>query len=199
MAELNYQVGASADDAGGYWTGSAWYIYPTEAYIGAGYYSAAGLKWFGGYRFTGVTIPVGAIITTAYLTFRASHNISATTVRSKIRGEQNNAAAAFSDITNYRGRTKTTAVVTWDSIPAWTANSDYNSAEIKTIIQELVNDYTGLSSANIVLFWDDEDDLSDHTSDCRRLALPYDASTTYAPKLHIEYTLLDAPGIINFI
>jgi hypothetical protein len=78
--------------------------------------------------------------------------------------------------------------VDWDSISAWVVNNDYNSPEIKTVIKEIV-DRSGWASGNdIVIFWDDFEDRSTHASGCYRHAYSYDGGSTYAPKLHIEYT-----------
>jgi hypothetical protein len=186
---LNFQVVNSSDDAWCYWNGSAWVMkLLTDGSQGVGWYSSAYAKQGGGMRFTGVTIPSGAEITSAYLTLRCNYARSQTTVSTKIIGEQNNNAATFSTIANYTARTRTSSYVSWNSIPAWTANVDYNSPDISSVIQELVNDYNGLSSANIVIFWDDHDDNSTHTvTDTCRYGYSYDMSSTYAPKLHIEY------------
>jgi len=187
MPTLNLQVGASADDCRKKWDGSSWDFSTDTVGQNVGYYSSTNPKNGGGMRFTGVTIPNGATIITAYLTMRARLSESGTVAKSRIQGEQNNAAAAFSDVADYDGRVKTTASVDWDSIPAWTVSEDYDSPEIKTIIQELVDDYSGLSSADIVIFWEDHEGRSDASA--YRTVYSYDGLAVRAPKLHIEYTL----------
>jgi hypothetical protein len=139
-------------------------------------------------RFTNITLPKGSTINSACITLTADGDQSVATVNSKVRGEDVDNAAQFSDETDYWARPRTSAEVNWDNIPAWTAETEYDSLDIKTVIQEII-DRDGWSSGNaLVIFWDDHDDRSSHVSDCRRIGYSYDGSSTKAPKLHIEYT-----------
>lgn len=172
------RVGASTDDCDVY-DGTG--IDLTRAYLVMGLTS--GYSYSVGLRFTGVTIPDGATIATAYVTLLAYASDAGDTVRIDIWGEQGNSVATFSTAANFVGRTKTTAKVDWDFTTDWVANSTYNSAEIKTIIQELVDDYSGLSSADIALLF--LDDGSDEGG--RRDSDSYDGAPSDAPLLHVEY------------
>jgi hypothetical protein len=155
---------------------------------GAGYVSSTAYKRGCGLCFTNITIPKGSTITTAYLTFTCRNAKSATVVNSKIRGEDADDAGQFSDLTDYWARPRTSAEVNWDNIPAWTDETEYNSPDIKTVIQEII-DRSGWSSGNnIVIFWDDHDDRSTHSDEVTREAWSYDGTSSKAPKLHIEYT-----------
>jgi hypothetical protein len=138
-----------------------------------------------GMRFRSVTIPNGAVVTTAYIIFTAYNDTSNDTVRIKLSAEQSETAATFSTYADFAGRTLTTAQVDWDFTDNWIIGGTYNSGEIKTVIQELVNDYAGLSSADIVLFA--KDDGSDAYA--YRPPKSYDLTTASCPKLHIEYTI----------
>ncbi len=186
---IEVRVAASTDDA----STRAGAINLTDNFCYLGKDSSYTLS--SGYRFLGITIPNGATITTAYIIFTCYYARTGDTVRLKIAGEQNNAAATFSTYADYTGRAKTTALVDWDFTTDWAAESTYNSPEIKTIIQELVNDYGGLSNANIVLLFDD--DGSDTSAE--RYPYSYNGSTTKAALLHIEYTLptqtISPPGL----
>lgn len=196
MTTLNLQVGASLDDCEKCWVAEwTWKDPSTYDYVLVGYEAANSQKYGGGMRFLNVTIPDDAIITTAYLTLCASHTRDVNTVKSRIKGEDVDDAAAFSDMANYDGRERTTAIVDWDAIEAWTADTDYNSPEIKTIIQEIV-DRDGWASGNdLVIFWDDHEGRSTATNNCDRIAYSYDGSAEFAPKLHIEYigVAIDVP------
>ena len=188
MTILNLQVGASSDDGYQYWDGSDWVWTITHGYQNAGYWGATALKYGGGMRFLNATIPAGSTINAAYLTLRCQTSKSTTGVKTKIRGEDADNPGTLSTQADYAGRTRTTAEVLWDNIASWTADTDYNSPEIKTVIQEIV-DRGGWASGNaMVIFWDDHDDRSDHNAETIRQAYAYDNSSTYAPKLHIEYT-----------
>ena len=189
---LDLQVAASADDCFVNWSGTAWDLDLVRVSQMAGYATATDYKRGGGMRFLGVTIPKNAIINTAYFTLRSVGNDGVDTVKSKISGELVANAITFSYLTDYQARTQTTAHVHWDTIAHWTLGSDYNSPEIKTIIQEIVNQATWVPGNALVIFWDDFDDLSSHTSNARRRGYSYDQDTTYCAKLHIEFETFPA-------
>jgi hypothetical protein len=183
--ELNLQVGASTDDVRRYLVGDGWEL--SSAEFGAGYISGSIYKLGCGARFTGVTIPKGATINTAYLTLRARANRTSTTVNTRISAEKADNPDTFADdkaAFDSRFANHTDARIDWDNIPAWTAGTDYNSPEIKTVIQEIVNRAGWASGNALVIFWEDFDARSTYN----RVARSYDDDPTYAPKLHIEYT-----------
>ena len=195
MAEiLDRQVAASADDCKVAWDGSAWALDLVFTNNPAGYGSSTNYKLGCGMRFLNITIPKGSTINSAYLTFTAALARSNTTVNSKIHGEDVDDAAQFSNYANYSGRTRTSAVVNWNDIAAWSGNVEYNSPDIASIIQEII-DRAGWASGNaMVVFWDDHDDLSTHVDATNRIAYGYDNVPANAPKLHIEYTPPAAGG-----
>ena len=99
-----------------------------------------------GLRFTAMTIPAGATITNAYLTFRAisadspMNNSDATNLT--IRGQLTANAPTFtSTSSNISGRTLTTAAITWVPAP-WSAGTDYDSPSITSVVQEIVDQGT---------------------------------------------------------
>jgi hypothetical protein len=188
MATLNLQVASSVDDCFVYWNGSSWALITNNAYQDAGYAYSSTHKMGGGMRFQNVTIPGGATITAAYLTLRAAGNRANTAVNSRIKGEDVDDAAAFSNYSDYSGRARTAASMDWDNIPAWTAETEYNSPDIKTIIQAIINRPGWASGNDLVIFWDDHDDRSTHANQTERYAYSYDGSATKAPKLAITYT-----------
>lgn len=200
MTTIEKQVGASAGDCWANWNGTAWEFEVVRNYQQAGWHHADFQKMGDGMRFTGVTIPADATITTAYLILYAWAALDGVVVRTRISAEQSIAAAQFSDYTNYAARVHTTTVVDWDGMEGWLANvAPKNSAEIKSVIQELVEDYSGLSNADIVIFWDDHDDRSDHNASTQRTGVTYDQNPTYAPKLHIKYTVPAVGRSFGFI
>lgn len=174
---VNYQVASSTDDA--MVNNSLGTISLVDSAISIG--NDAGASYSGLFRFSNITIPNGANVTSAYLQLRAYGSISGSTVNTIIRGEQNNAAATFSTWADYNGRAVTTAQVVWGSIPVWTSGSWYNSADTSTIIQELVDDYGGLSAASIALF------VIDNSSSAYRAISTYDEGASYSAKLYITY------------
>jgi hypothetical protein len=186
-----WQVGASTDDARRRITPSNWSL--TSTMIEAGRYSVDGsiIKFGCGMRFTNVTIPKAATITAAHLTLRNffAFELDSETVNTRISAEDVDDAVTFADNaaafdTRYAART--TARVNY-APGHWLASSDYNSADISTVIQEVI-DRNGWATGNaIVIFWEDYDNRSTGFNSYRG-ALSYDGSTNYAPKLVVTYT-----------
>jgi hypothetical protein len=171
MPSLNYQQSANGDS--GYSQGAG-FSSPNRYYCGS-----LGGTIYAFLRFTGVTIPVGATITAAYLSFY--ENASGGTPLTKIYAEDAADPAACTSRTDLYNRTKTTAVVDQDGNPAagW-----YNTNDISSIIQELVNSYD-YSAGKAIQFLHDNDgggngNYLEHES--------YFTTNSLAPKLHIEYT-----------
>jgi len=202
MSTIEKRTAASTDDCTCYWNGSTWVMSTNDGDAHCvGYYSAAIAKQGTGERYLNITIPPGSTINAAYIQFRCNPTYpkSGTTVNCRIIGDDEDDAATFSDLANYQSRRgtsvgganndkRTTAYVDWDNLAAWSVGNDYQSPDIKTVIQEII-DRPGWQSGNaIALFWDDHDDRSSHGSDIRRAAVSYDKDTATAPLLHIEYT-----------
>jgi len=191
---LDLQVGASNDDCQRRLATS--YFSLTDNNEQAGAYSSTYYGYGCGLRFTGITIPNGATIETAYLKFTAR---SADTYLplTRISAEDVDNAGDFSgdDAASFDTRfgNHTTARIDWDNIPAWSVDeegADTTSPEIKTVIKEIVDRASWASGNAMVLFWEDFDDRSTHhaTNHYIRSGYSYDSSTTKCGKLHIEYT-----------
>lgn len=206
-SSFSVRTAASADDCYVGSHSSVWTLSLTDTQS-AGYYDATYNKRGGGMRFLGVTIPQGSTITSAYITFTAKTSGNVTTVNTVLIGEDVDDAATFSDIANYQARRGTvvggandnyltTASVDYNSIAAWTENTTYNSADISTIVQEIVN-RTGWASGNdMVIFWDDHAGNSSETNFCMREAYSYNSSSAKAPLLYVEYTEAGTGGAID--
>jgi hypothetical protein len=193
MSTRNLQIASGNDDCKKYYYSltSSWYFnlsFQGLEYVGA--YDANYIKFGCGLRFTNVTIPQGAVITTAYLAVKAKATYGgngAVQWYSKIRGQAADNAATFSDLTDFDARDWAVAApVAWSGSTAWTDDAEYQSPEIKTLIQAIV-DRPGWSSGNaLALSWDDFDDQSAHSLN-RRSVYEYEGSSSNAIKLHIEY------------
>ncbi|MEE9337105.1 MAG: PilC/PilY family type IV pilus protein [Methylococcaceae bacterium] len=131
-----------------------------------------------GLRFQNVGVPQGATITSATIEFEAANNDSEVTALT-IKGEGDDDSSAFvSTDNNISSRTQTTASVDWNSIPAWTEDGRYQTPDITSVIQEIVN-RSGWCGNNALTL------LLEGTG--LRNAKSFDESTTAAPKLSIEY------------
>jgi hypothetical protein len=195
---IDEEVGASTDDCQAWYVGNpynAWSFGTHDSKVWAGRYSSTSGQGGGGMRFTGVSLDQGTTIENGtHITFHARVTDSGNTVRSRIEGEDVDDAATFSSYSDYSGRSRTTASVNWDSIGSWTENSEYDTPEIKTVIQEIVNRGGWSSGNDMVLFWDDHDDRTTGSS-AHREAESYNGDSSEAPALHIEYASGCSPSI----
>lgn len=142
---------------------------------------AGGTPLATGMRFTGVSIPDGAIITSAYIQFTSDGNQSGSTSL-VIRGEDADTSAAFTTGTgNITNRADTTASVNWNPA-AWSDNesgADTQTPDLSTIVQEIV-DRPG---------WDDDSMSFVITGTGYRDAQSYDQDPATAPQLFITYII----------
>lgn len=135
-----------------------------------------------GMVFDGVSIPQGSVIRSAYIQFTTDETSSGATSLT-IYGEDTDNAGTFTTATsNISGRTKTTASVAWDNIPAWDTlqenGSDQATPDLSPILKEIV-DRPGWSQGNSMGFI--------ITGSGSRTAEAYDGSTTEAPLLVVEW------------
>jgi type IV pilus assembly protein PilY1 len=139
-----------------------------------------------GLRFQNVALPAGATITNAYIRFQAytdgSGNASIT-----IEGEDVGTASAFSSSNgNVSGRSDTSASVTWSVTANWSTGSSYNTPDLTSIVQEIVN-RGDWANGNAMAFT--------FSGTGSRLARSYDyGDGSSAPVLVIEYDAACAAG-----
>ncbi|MBP7961497.1 MAG: SBBP repeat-containing protein [Caldilineaceae bacterium] len=142
-----------------------------------------------GLRFNALTVPKGATILNAYITFRAisadSPNTNSGATSLTLRGQAADNPTTFTstawDITN---RITTTASVAW-SPSAWTTGTDYNTPSLSAIAQEIVN-RSGWASGNSMVFI--------VTGTGSRSAEDWNSGGANKPRLVLEYTLPSATG-----
>ncbi|MBL4578145.1 MAG: CUB domain-containing protein, partial [Flavobacteriales bacterium] len=171
------QIGASNDDAFDYSDGGN---VPTAINCRLGYRSGAGfLDCTTGLRFQTVPLPQGATITTATLSVRAYDAVSPT-INTKISADDVDNSIDFS-ATKPSGRTKTTSQVDWDVSVAWSTGTYYNSPEIKTVIQEIVNrgSWASNNSLSIIV-------ANDGGTDNRNMST-YNENTAYGARFNASY------------
>jgi hypothetical protein len=178
---------------------SLWSIYVGNNMLTIGYGGSNGRKAGGGIKFNLVTIPPGSIISAAYLSVKSATSNAGDTVNSRITGNKEINPAVFSTIANYQSRRGTvvggsdnlkitTAQVDWNAVAHFVADTWYDSPEIKTIIQELINQVGWISGQSLVLFWDDHDGRGTQSSGKERLVYTSEDAPPNAPKLHVEYS-----------
>ena len=105
-----------------------------------------------GLRFQNVTVPKGATIDSAYLTL-CSHEPREARVDAAIitiTGEASDSAMTYNvDTLLITDRVKTTAAVTWSDSTAWGLYTYHKSADISSIVQEII-DRPGWNTGNPV-------------------------------------------------
>jgi type IV pilus assembly protein PilY1 len=139
-----------------------------------------------GIRFQNLSIPRGATITSAYITFEASPPFNGTNAEPTsltFHGQSGDNAPTFNigNSLDISSRPNTTASVDWHIDILWLDHVTYQSADLSPIVQEIVN-RGGWSSGNAMVF--------KVTGSGIREVKAYDASTPdlHAPLLHVEYT-----------
>jgi len=144
-----------------------------------------------GLRFTNISIPRNATVTHAYLQFQTDERSSVAT-NLTIYGEVSANALTFtSETANISKRVKSKISVDWTP-SAWdTLNErgvNQQSSEIKSIVQELVNQ-EGWSNGNAMVFMIE--------GSGKRVAESMNGSATGAPRLYVEYTISTTPVTDN--
>lgn len=137
-----------------------------------------------GMRFTGVNVPTGAVITNAYIRFRAieadSPNTNDNTADLTIRGQAaDNPTTFLSTDDDISDRPTTIAAVTWKP-SAWATGTNYDTPDLTSVVQEVVNRNGWAANQSMVFII---------TGSGSRSADSYEGSTSTAPLLHIEWRL----------
>ncbi len=130
-----------------------------------------------GIRFRNIQIPQGYTITNAYIEFSADRSDS-TPTNLTIYGHAHDDAPRFTwHNSNISNRTKTSSSVSW-SPEEWTSHGTYQTPDISSIIQEIVN-RSGWSPGNEMAF------IIEGSG--RRRAVSHDGHGP-APLLHVQFT-----------
>jgi hypothetical protein len=137
-----------------------------------------------GIRFSGVSVPQGAVIINAYVQFQADETNNINPTELTIQGEANDDALTFTNTSgDISGRSATSAAVPWSPAP-WMikgeAGTDQQTPNIAPIVQEIVNRSGWMSGNSLVLII---------TGTGKRVAESYNGDQAGAPLLHVEYAL----------
>ena len=132
-----------------------------------------------GLRFATFNVPQGATIQKAHIAFIAQDSDNKATSLQFVAEAADN-AGAFSDTRdNISGRSKTSATVSWENVPAWQKHEKYWTPDLSAVIQEVVNrgGWSADNALNISI-----------TGTGERDAWSYDGSASLAPVLYVEYS-----------
>ncbi|TIS41566.1 MAG: hypothetical protein E5X01_07940, partial [Mesorhizobium sp.] len=145
-----------------------------------------------GLRFTGIDIPQGAIITSAYIQFQANE-VKTGAASLLIKGQDTDDASPFTSTSfNVSSRATTDASTAWTPAP-WTTVGEHVQAErtpdLTAIVQEIVS-RSGWAALNDMAFL--------ITGTGTRTADSYEYNPASAPLLHIEYVLPGSGSPVAF-
>lgn len=176
---IDVDIAASGDD--GRWRSTSFSNSDDDTFIGG----TSDNKGF--FRFTGLTALAGATVSAAKLTFAAAATDSdAANFVIKARAADN--PAAPTTISEASSPARHAATVSWSSVASWTAGTSYDTPDLTTLVQALIDD--GYLASGVILFY--VEPASSGTG--RRDAASYDHATYDPPALQVEYTaIVDIP------
>ncbi len=138
-----------------------------------------------GMRFNNITVPMGAVISNAYIEFEVdeTNSLPANLV---FAGQAADNPATFSNTAyNMSSRPRTAAQVTWSNVPAWTAlDVKWQTPNLAAVISELVN-RPGWASGNSIVF------IVSGTGE--RVAESVNGEPPAAPKLVVSWEVFGSP------
>ena len=175
-ASGTYYPAANSDDA--YVTGASFYVEDNDFVFGN-----VGSACDGFVRFLNVTIPQGATITSAYVKFTCSISQSTTVCNLNCYFNDADNPSAPTDATEFNALDLTGAVA-WSAVAAWTDGTQYDTPELKTILQTIV-DRGGWASGQAIIVV-----VKDNGSDgsARRYASQYDRDAgNEKAELHVSW------------
>jgi len=179
MSEATFEILAGGDDGAAQLDG---------AFFGPSYQSTnmgdwTPLGWHNFFRFDNVTIPSGANIDSAIIRFTCSTSSSGT-VNLDLHFEDADDPAAPTSGADLVGRSLT-AAVDWDGVAAWVQNNTYDTPEISTILQNIV-DRGGWTPGNAVTLH-----VKDSGSDTNQNRYPacYENTTYDSAQLIVTYSV----------
>lgn len=135
-------------------------------------------------------VPKLATINAAKITFNAHANFAGT-VNATIYGNDIDDAVAPTNLTEAGNLVNTTASVAWTDIAEWTVGNNYDSVDISTIVQEIVN-RSGWASGQAMQFMIFDNASADNAG---RGYHNYKEGLDYCPILTITYTYIIAEPI----
>lgn len=177
MPSAIFRTSDGADD--GYWSAS---VYNASESLRLGNTGTTPYHAF--IRFRELNIPKGSIITSAFVRFAAYINDSGNTVNLNCHFNNEDGGVKPLDYTEAEALSLTSAIA-WNSLGSWTVNSTYDTPELKTILQNIV-DRAGYIYGNTVTFVV-KDNNSDN--DAHRYPKSYESSGYAGPELHITWTV----------
>lgn len=172
------RVSDSSDDAKAY--GSNMETTSSDALIGyTGYYRCDFLA-----RFTGVMVPPGIQVDSAFMVLRTSSSQSGMVCSGKVCAEDTSAAHAFSNYADYASRLIGDSAVDWSDLPPFSAGDWVRTPDIGSVVAEIVGRPDWVEGNPLAIFVCDDNS----SSGALRRFSQIDASINYACSLLVYYS-----------
>jgi len=136
-------------------------------------------------RFTNVTIPQGATILTAHVTFQAAGDGSGTTCNANVYCNDVDDAANPANCSEANALSLTDPVA-WDAVEAWTADSNYDTPQLNSIVQTVISRIGWVSGNDLTVVVRD----NSSSNSAARSPKSWDGGWEYGgtPELYVEWT-----------
>jgi len=162
-------------------------MYQNSSDLELGYDDFVGGLQIVGTRFTGIAIPQGATINSAYIEFETDEIDSGAT-NLVIYGEDIDDASAFAAAANdISNRTTTTASVNWNPTAWNTVNELHQTPDLSAIIKEIIDRPGWVSGNDLVITIEPGAGCVD--INCQRTAESWDGEAAAAALLVVDYTV----------
>jgi hypothetical protein len=173
---ITRQVAAGTDDVNQ--DGTSNLTTSGTIWLGTGQSTSAS---YTGLRFTGITIPRNAVITSAYLEVYSTQN-QWISIGFQVYGDNTGNSAAFTTSTKPSQRPLTAQNVTYSANTQWVANQWYQITSLEPVIQALVNrsDWQSGNALTLIL-------KGTSGQYGRKIVQSYDGSPSFASRLVITY------------
>lgn len=189
MASFSERIQAGADDGYGSLDGaSSWFSTFNSIPLGNAFSGNSPPGSSGFFRFSGVTIPNGAVINSAKLTFFFSGG-SSNSINVNIYGIAEDNTANFSS--DPRGRTRTTALKNWIYTFPGGINFSFDTADFANVLQEIVN-RAGWASGNAFALRIDQ-----NTSTFALDVDTYERNPLTSALLTVDYTVVSPSSSVS--
>ncbi|MCR4315761.1 MAG: hypothetical protein NUW37_05345 [Planctomycetes bacterium] len=135
-----------------------------------------------GIRFQNVQIPRNSVISNAYIEFRATDTDSGATDLTFVCEDVDDSSVFTSAAYDITARANTSASVDWNTVPAWTSGSFYQTTDISDIVQEVIDraSWTSGNALTIIV-----------TGTGMRRGRSFDYNGSDVPRLVIDYDTQD--------
>lgn len=158
-------------------------------------------------RFSNVTIPPGAVVSSAFVTVRQTSNVTSfVTNELDVYGILQPDPPAFTSSTDFNSRPRVNGDVVW-TIPHMSPSTDYSSPDITSLIQPILAQTLWASGNHLAIFLDGFHNLSSANSNCAvvgedglhppgtpRLSITYTQGTTGGGGGPAKPALMFLPG-----